>query len=774
MLSSPLKAIQEHLTLVQSNNKKRSSKLIQRIKFNQNLNKPKLLKSNKRSDLLIRQPRPNDDPQLQNLKFKLEQNNDLINLPFVKQLILLIFQLNGSNLNNNRNSTYDPENITLTIMKEFLKLFEKYNFFFYFFCHYRINNNIILKIIPYIKYEFFEKNELICKEGEPCSKFYFLLKGKISFTKKSINGGKAEIFTKEEEGFHFGEADIINNRNNNYTVLCEENCYLIYIEKEIFISYIQDKYVKVESDIKSFLMDNMNNYMQMQYNKLESFTKTDIKLLFFRKNDVVAKKGEETKYLYFIYDGEVNIKIKDIDKGEEISFINQKKKIPIEIIKKQAKKINYKQMVKKEIKKDEESKNDLKLEMTLNKYEYNIMTTLTKGSFIGLEISTGINCFKYNYVCKSNFASIFEINIENLGFHLKELMINLIPYFFELEEKIQKQIDKITLLNYKTQPKTFLKIRSRNRDNNYNKYIDSLKIEENEKTLMKQLKKLDNKFDKNEAGFIKINNNNTIIQKQKNILINKLRYEYFKSKTQDLFLHNLNQEINKHLKYKNVKMFTSTNKNKNNSNSNSKKRPLSSFIPKFKKGKRMAIFYYPNQYNIEKFFSKFKQMNMSTTSSDNFSKNNKNFNISDKEKKFQIENKITSMKNKRMKFSNYIKLQKKRNRNNINEIKRGLSINCKTLVKKVNVKYQNRNANQFQTFINLGNKCKNRKNSYENFLTFSKIIKNKFISKSIDKEQKKKIIRYKEKKLDFYDTGIFDMPLAIQLGANSQTNILLF
>ncbi len=71
---------------------------------------------------------------------------------------------------------------------------------------------------------------------------------------------------------------------------------------------------------------------------------------------------------------------------------------------------NYKQMVKKEIKKDEESKNDLKLEMTLNKYEYNIMTTLTKGSFIGLEISTGINCFKYNYVCKSNFASIFEIN----------------------------------------------------------------------------------------------------------------------------------------------------------------------------------------------------------------------------------------------------------------------------------------------------------------------------------------------------------------------------
>ena len=219
-------------------------------------------------------------------------------------------------------------------------------------------------------------------------------------------------------------------------------------------------------------------------------------------------------------------------------------------------------------------------------------------------------------------------------------------------------------------------------------------------------------------------------------------------------------------------MFTSTNKNKNNSNSNSKKRPLSSFIPKFKKGKRMAIFYYPNQYNIEKFFSKFKQMNMSTTSSDNFSKNNKNFNISDKEKKIQIENKITSMKNKRMKFSNYIKLQKKRNRNNINEIKRGLSINCKTLVKKVSVKYQNRNANQFQTFINLGNKCKNRKNSYENFLTLSKIMKNKFISKSIDKERKKKIIRYKEKKLDFYDTGIFDMPLAIQLGANSQTNIL--
>ena len=770
MFSSPRKDIQENLILESSNNKRRSSKLIQRIKINQSLNKQKLLKSTKQSDLIVKKPRRNSDIELKYLKLKLEENEDLIDLPNTKKLILLITQLNGAHLINANNSKIAPENNILTIMKEFLNLLENYNFFYYFFCHYNIPKETIIKIIPYIKYEFFKKNQIICKEGETCSKFYFLLKGKISFNKKSMNGGKEEIFIKEEEGFHFGEFEIMNNRNNNYTAISLENCYLISIDKAIFIRYIQDKYIKVGIEIKSYLMNNLKNYLKMPYIKLERFIKSNIKILFFRKNDVLFKKGEETKYLYLIYNGEVNIKIKDFDKGEESSFISGKKNVSIESIQKNAKNINYIKMFKKSIKRDEESKKELKLEMALNKNKYNTVATLSKGCLIGLEISTGINFFKYNYVCKSDFTSIFEINIGNLYFHLKELMIILIPYYFELDEKIRKQVDKITLLNYKIQPKTFQKIRTRNRDKKYKKYFDSLKIEENAKTLMKQIRKIDENFDKNEAGFIKINNNNIVLQNKKNVLINKLRDEYFKSKTQDLVIHNLNQERNKNIKYNNVKMINYT-ANKNNSCLIGKKRPLSFYISKFKKEKRIGILHSPNKYSNKKIFSRLKRW--SAKSCGNFPKNIKNYNLYEEEQKNHYEKKINSMKNNRLKFSNYINLQRKRNRSEINNFKTGLSLDCKTLVKKVCIRYNDGNNIQFNSFTNLDNKSMNFKNkSYEKILTPSKIMKNKFIVKSVSKEKNKKIIRYNEKELDFYDTGIFDMPLAIHLGAKSQKNIL--
>lgn len=585
MFGSSVKNIHENILLNSPIYRKRSSKLIQRIKSRQSVQKAKLLKISKHSAPSINQVRRNSDIELKKLKLYLSENEDLNHLDNAKNLILLIKQLNGANLNKNGNKN-DPDNNTLIAMKKFLQLFERYNFFFYFFSHYNISTEILLKIIPYIRYLILPKDKIIFKEGDPCLKLYFLLKGKIAFMKKLMDGTEVEQFTKEEEGFHFGDWELINNRYNKYSALCKENTYLVYIQKEIFVRYIQDKYVKVESDIKKYVMNNLRNFVIMPPVKLERFIESDVKSIFFRKNDVMFKKGEETKYLYLIYKGEVNI-IKEIDKGEESSFVSSRNDISIESIQDQAKKINYKKMIKKSITKDEESKNNLKLEISLNKTKYNVVTTLTKGSFIGLEISTGIYFFRHTYVCNSDFACILEINIENLDEHLKELMINLMPYFFKLDEKIHEQLDKITLLYYNIQPRAFQKIRTRNKLHKYDKYIDSLKIEENEKTFLKQIKKINKKFETNEAGFIKMNKKNMILQNQKNILVNKLRENYFKGKSFELFLRNFNQERIRGLKYKNVKMIKnekdedksnkndfSNNNNKNNSSLIEKKRPL--------------------------------------------------------------------------------------------------------------------------------------------------------------------------------------------------------
>ena len=93
---------------------------------------------------------------------------------------------------------------------------------------------------------------------------------------------------------------IASRRNNKYSIKCLENTYLIYISKDIFKRYIQDNYIKVENDIKNFLMSNLRQYVLMPPAKLERFIESDVKTLSFRKNDIIFKQGEETKFLYFI------------------------------------------------------------------------------------------------------------------------------------------------------------------------------------------------------------------------------------------------------------------------------------------------------------------------------------------------------------------------------------------------------------------------------------------------------------------------------------------
>ena len=139
MFSNSVKNGHDYILLNSPIHRKRSSRLIQRIKSRQSLHKAKLLKNSKHSAPLINQVRRNSDIELKKLRLQLSENEDLNNLDNAKNLILLIKQLNGANLNKNGNKN-DPDNNTLFIMKKFLELFEKYNFFFYFFSHYNIPN----------------------------------------------------------------------------------------------------------------------------------------------------------------------------------------------------------------------------------------------------------------------------------------------------------------------------------------------------------------------------------------------------------------------------------------------------------------------------------------------------------------------------------------------------------------------------------------------------------------------------------------------------------
>ena len=787
MTNNSSKNINDHIQIPSFEGKQsneRSSTLIQNIKLRQNFEKLNIGKNinYSSSSLFLKKTKRNSIVDLTKLKYDLFQNIEFNLSKNAKDLLYLIAELNGINSDDDFYIEDNCENNNKVIINKILYLLENYDFFFFFFNRYNIENDTILKIIPYMYPMILKKNEKIFNEGSSCSKLYFLLKGKISFKKKSYYGKDIEEFSIDKEGYNFGQWELINNRFHKYTAICKETTYIIFIPKDIFIKYIRDKILKTESDIKKIIKNNLKQHLTISQAKLERFIESNVKNYYFKKNDIIFKRGEETKNLYFIYKGEVDI-IKDIGKGVDITFLTKDDSLSVESIQNKAKKINYKKIITKNIINDEESKNNYKLEISLEKNKYNIMATLAKGCFIGLELTTGINFFKYTYVCKSDFVMLLEINIENLEEHLKELMINLMPYFFELEEKILKQTNNLTFFNYNLLPKSIQKFKTRNKYMKFWKYIDSLKIEDDEKSYLKQINKINNKFDINAVGFIIMNEQNMILQEHKNLLVDKIRDNYYKEKNFELYLNDFNKRKKVFLKSRNVKMTDNSKEKKNNilinlnkTRSFFKNRKTISYKLKFdsieKIEKKKIVRNSSKKNTLDKFFNGIKSRNISSNNSYINVKINKNYNLYDKEIKNDTNKKINIFKKNRKQYTNFMTLQRKKN--DIKDIKQGLSLDCKNLIKKVCVKkdeQNNFNDNNIYNFIKFKNKYElNKSASYSYKNNKSKIFEENNNNNNILLFDNILSIK-KEKKLNFYDTGNFDMPLATQLEKNSKQNI---
>jgi hypothetical protein len=92
------------------------------------------------------------------------------------------------------------------VTNELFITLKNHDTFRYFFYNNHINDKIILKLIPYLKYEHFNKNQIIDKEGEDSLKMFFILKGNVSVMKGS---NQLNII---EENEHFGQWYVIYHR----------------------------------------------------------------------------------------------------------------------------------------------------------------------------------------------------------------------------------------------------------------------------------------------------------------------------------------------------------------------------------------------------------------------------------------------------------------------------------------------------------------------------------------------------------------------------------
>ena len=462
-------------------------------------------------------------------------------------ILLSIYKLKNKRLEENNRNIY---------LNRIYDNIKKKNIFYYFTSLYHINDSLLKKIIPHLKYEFHKKNTHIYKESEFNLKLFFVLKGFISFHKNEIvidSEKNTAIMDVEKYVLgpekYFGHKDIIYEKKNSLSAFCKTDVYLISLEREYFDKYLADKIIKVEFDIKFFVMKFLKNFSSIPSVRLEKIILNNVKYFFFKRNKVIYKEGEKNNGIYLIYKGE-SIIVKNIKKGEFFFLKNFNERI--KNLQKRAMGVDYRDIIKNTKTKLNNTKSNDKeedLNILLNKKEYQIISKMNKGAIGGLEITMGINLLKYSLISNSDFCCILFIELKNFEEYLTEFLINLIPVFVKFEKSIHERIKNMKLIDENITPNSCKKLKTKKKNEFF---LD--KEEENDKIYKKNIKKIEDKFQLNYGGFIKMNDFNFSLYQKREHFKDLLKQNKKKIIEINNFLRKLDIEEKSNLKYSEFKM----------------------------------------------------------------------------------------------------------------------------------------------------------------------------------------------------------------------------
>ena len=650
------------------------------------------------------------------------------------QLILDIFLYKAYSLIKN-NDEIRP------IKKDLFLLIKNHDTFRYFLYNNNIDDNTLLKIIPHLKYKHFIENEIIFKEGEDSLYMYFILKGKVSVMNGSKKLNQIKVIKEKE---NFGQWDIIYHRKRKLSYYASEECHIIYIDKHIVRKYLQEKIIKGDNDIKTFATKFLKN------NKINSFLKIErvinnMKILYYRKGEIIYKEGEENTNIYLVYKGETKL-VKKIKNGEFTYIENLNDNIYK--IQEKAKNLNYKNLISDEISEkkleNEESKNNNNTpNILIENSEYKTLAILGKGNIGGLEISTGIKNKKYTMIANHDYTTIIQIELYFIKDNINKFLLNLLPLFIQSEKDIHSRFKQIR------------KIENKMQTNYKNNNIDNLSLLNNNKYYINEIQKINKKLDINEGGFIIVNDFNIKLNNSKN----KLKEQLIRSNKKYLEINMLANDYNK------------KEENKNN-NYNQVKMMKNNNIKKYKLNLNIPIKCRSRTYNKRIYFKKnMSQKYFAKKTLENFDIVIENYR---RRKDFLIRDFVnpqiikTERANEKMEFNSddnrllkEIIILNKENNKEIEEYK-GKSYNNQSSKYK-DIKFKKRINNA------LLNKLTTFENKKENkIIIINKYILRRLFAKNMIKKKKIKSLDIKsisniEKRILYYNTGRYDMPFVTNL-----------
>ena len=566
-----------------------------------------------------------------------------------------------------------------------------------------------------------------------------------------------------KENGNFGQWDIIYHRKRKSTYYSLSECHIIIIDKDIIRRYLQEKLIKGDDELKSFVTKFLNKNGISAFFRIERIIH-NMRLLYYRKEEIIYNEGEINKNIYLIYKGEGKL-LKKLENGE-FCFIENLKENTLKIQKK-AKNFNYKNLVENKINQvnndnEKSNNNNNNKKLIMDKSEYKILSILGRGCIGGLEISTGINNKKYTFVSNSDYTTIIKIELKYIKDNINQFMLNLLPLFIKSEREIHERIKQIRYVD-NIIPENCQKYKYKNdKSNDMSPY-------NNNEIFIKEIKKINNKFEVNEGGFIKMNDFNLnlslkknklkeqlIESEKKNIKINRLIKEYDEkeesnNKYKEVKMNGRNENINKYnniIEDNNISLKKCLFKSKINKKLENKK-------IKIKKNKSQKYFADKTLENFDEIIEYYRNRNhVIDMYYPHIIKAEKSTEIKRSLENVEIENKILKeviVINK--KNYNTIKEYNTKYNNQINLAKRNKYIN-RSVKSALNRRYK--------TF---DGKPKNK------IFIINKNVLRKLFEKNMIKKKRKldiKCTSFSERRMIYYNTGMYDMPFVSHLNSKNK------
>ena len=202
---------------------------------------------------------------------------------------------------------YSKKNsMTEHLVNKIVELLKAHKGLYNFFSFYQISEKAILRLARDLHFIQKDKDDYFFFENDNSNKIYFLLKGKISLRKYVGTEYEREAYQENENNI-FGMFDVLYDRKRKLSCMALEECSCLYFTKDIFKLYMAEDINKVISERKKFLLKFFNTYLPISPSKIERYISSSVENVFFRRDDVIYKEGEKNISLYLVFRGEANL-----------------------------------------------------------------------------------------------------------------------------------------------------------------------------------------------------------------------------------------------------------------------------------------------------------------------------------------------------------------------------------------------------------------------------------------------------------------------------------